>query len=154
MKATESPSMELAPPGTEQVDSVWLAQLRREYLQYGKASRALAVDNRGLRAEVHRLNLMLQAQGYRLEQALDRGDKLTGENQQLREARDLPAVAPMHLNSADDLPPVDCPLLIEVAPGEVKRAHRTAFIASTERTMTYQTTEGEQLSGRFRWTYP
>lgn len=61
---------------------------------------------------------------------------------------------PMHLNSADDLPPVDCPLLIEVAPGEMKRAHRTAFIASTERTMTYQTTDGEQLSGRFRWTYP
>ncbi|MCQ4311741.1 hypothetical protein NAV33_07505 [Pseudomonas stutzeri] len=65
----------------------------------------------------------------------------------------LVVVDPVHLNPADQLPPVACPLLIHVE-GELIRAERTAFIASRERAMVYQLEDGRRIEGRFPWTYP
>ncbi len=59
----------------------------------------------------------------------------------------------VHLNTAGDLPPVDCPLLISVN-GELFRARRTGFIEGRDRQMEYETPDGEKLLGRFEWTYP
>lgn len=60
---------------------------------------------------------------------------------------------PVHLNPADQLPPVDCPLLIQVD-GELLQAERTSFIASRDRAMVYRLYDGRELEGRFPWTYP
>lgn len=59
----------------------------------------------------------------------------------------------MHLNNAEHLPPVGCPLLIEVD-GELVRAERTGFISEKGRQMEYKREAGEIITGRFRWTYP
>lgn len=60
---------------------------------------------------------------------------------------------PVHLNPADQLPPVDCPLLIQVD-GELLQAERTSFIASRDRAMVYRLNDGREIEGRFPWTYP
>lgn len=60
----------------------------------------------------------------------------------------------MHLNRAEHLPPVDCPLLIEVEPGRLVRAVRTSFIANKDRQMEYRLPDGTTITGRFAWTYP
>lgn len=57
------------------------------------------------------------------------------------------------LNPADQLAPVECPLLIEVD-GKLVRAMRTSHIESRDREMEYQLAGGEIILGRFRWTYP
>lgn len=57
----------------------------------------------------------------------------------------------LHLNTT--LPPVDCPLLIEVD-GVLLRAERPRFIEDKANDMIYTLTTGETLTGRFRWTYP
>lgn len=59
-----------------------------------------------------------------------------------------------HLNPAEQLPPVDCPLLIEVEPGRLVQAARTRFVESRDREMEYRLADGTTLVGRFRWTYP
>lgn len=56
-------------------------------------------------------------------------------------------------NSADALPPVDTPLLIEVN-GVVVLVKRTGFIANKSDDMVYVTPEGRKYYGRFPWTYP
>lgn len=58
-----------------------------------------------------------------------------------------------HLNDPSALPPVGCPLLIEVG-GALVKAHRTGFIAERDRQMEYQLTDGTTIIGRYRWTYP
>jgi hypothetical protein len=58
----------------------------------------------------------------------------------------------VHLNSASQLPPVDCPLIIEVD-GQLVEAMRTKFVESRDRELTFQTKAGE-IVGRFKWTYP
>ena len=60
---------------------------------------------------------------------------------------------PAHLNRPDHLPPVGCPLLIEVG-GALVKAHRTGFIADRDRQMEYQLADGTTITGRYRWTYP
>ena len=65
---------------------------------------------------------------------------------------ELAIVPPPHLNSADALPPVNCPLLIEVD-GELLRAERTSFIPKRGDAMVYQLAD-RQIEGRFKWTYP
>ena len=59
-----------------------------------------------------------------------------------------------HLNAADVLPPVDCPLLIEVAPGRLVKAERTGHVASRGNEMEYRVSDGNVIMGRLRWTYP
>ena len=59
----------------------------------------------------------------------------------------------VHLNTAGDLPPVDCPLLISVN-GELIKARRTGFIEGKDRVMEYELPDGSKISGRFDWTYP
>lgn len=65
----------------------------------------------------------------------------------------LVVAEPVHLNPADQLPPVDCPLLIQVD-GELLQAERASFIASRDRAMVYRLNDGRELEGRFPWTYP
>lgn len=59
----------------------------------------------------------------------------------------------VHLNPADHLAPVNCPLVIEVD-GELVRAERTGFVEQRDRQMEYQLLSGERIVGRYRWTYP
>lgn len=75
-----------------------------------------------------------------------------------------------HWNSADALPPVDCPLVILYQPEPEHRpsdwpfrvwhkeravhAVRTGFLDDKTRDMEYRLTDGGTISGRFRWTYP
>ena len=60
---------------------------------------------------------------------------------------------PAHLNDPSTLPPVGCPLLIEVG-GALVKARRTGFIAERGRQMEYQLADGTTITGRYRWTYP
>lgn len=57
------------------------------------------------------------------------------------------------LNSSGNLPPVDCPLLIEVGEALVP-ATRTGFIATKSADMEYRLANGCLIHGRYRWTYP
>lgn len=59
----------------------------------------------------------------------------------------------LHLNPANQLPPVDCPLLIEVD-GKLERVVRPSFVERRGQDLTYQTADGRALVGQFRWTYP
>ena len=58
-----------------------------------------------------------------------------------------------HLNHPEHLPPVDCPLLIEVD-GALIRAERTCHISERGDSMAYRLSDGSTLTGRYRWTYP
>lgn len=60
----------------------------------------------------------------------------------------------VHLNPADKLPPVDCPLLIEVMEGYLVPARRTGIIENKSADMEYRLVTGDTIQGRFRWTYP
>lgn len=60
----------------------------------------------------------------------------------------------VHLNSADILPPVECPLLVELAPGKLVNAERTAFVEHRGNDLTYKVSDGNVICGKFRWTYP
>lgn len=60
----------------------------------------------------------------------------------------------VHLNSASALPPVECPLLIEVEPDYLVPAERTGHVAARGVEMEYRTSDGATILGRFRWTYP
>lgn len=59
----------------------------------------------------------------------------------------------LHLNHASHLPPVNCPLLIQVD-GELLQAHRTVFVSSRADTLVYRLHNGREIEGRFPWTYP
>lgn len=60
----------------------------------------------------------------------------------------------VHLNSAGNLPPVACPLLIEIAPGRLVRAERPTAVANRNDDMAYRLTDGNVIQGKLRWTYP
>lgn len=59
----------------------------------------------------------------------------------------------MHLNHETTLPPVDCPLLIQVD-GQMVRAFRPTFVEDRRDELTYELADGTLLSGKFPWTYP
>lgn len=58
-----------------------------------------------------------------------------------------------HWNSPDNLPPVDCPLVILFC-GVVWRVERTAHVESRDRQLTYRINETWSIKGRCPWTYP
>jgi hypothetical protein len=59
----------------------------------------------------------------------------------------------VYLNSSNVLPPVGCPLLIEV--GDVMiPAVRTGIIPKKTDDMEYRLQNGNLIAGRHRWTYP
>lgn len=62
----------------------------------------------------------------------------------------------LHLNPDSLLPPVDCPLLIEVAPGVFKKALRETYVKrkNKEGSLIFRLEDGTEIEGRFRWTYP
>ena len=67
----------------------------------------------------------------------------------------MPTRSDVHLNPASQLPPVDCPLLIEVSRTDgLLRATRPTFIAGKGDDLIYILDDGQTLTGRFRWTYP
>lgn len=136
----------------------------------GKASRNKA-SRHGECEDLLRQNQALLAQNQLLERRLSlAGDKqlvllnnlidtearvaeLEGILLQLSDPEnELARMEDVHLNKSDHLPPVDCPLLIEVD-GELIPAVRTAFIANKSGAMVYRVKGGE-LEGRFPWTYP
>lgn len=57
------------------------------------------------------------------------------------------------LNSKTSLPPVNCLILIEL-PGALVPATRTGFIRNRCDAMEYRLTNGDRITGRYRWTYP
>jgi len=59
----------------------------------------------------------------------------------------------MWLNSNGALPPVDCPLLIEL-PNVLLPATRSGFITKKSDEMEYRLPNGSLIHGRYRWTYP
>ena len=59
-----------------------------------------------------------------------------------------------HLNRPGILPPVDCPLLIEVPGLGLVRATRPAFVTDKGNDLTYRLEDDTELVGRFPWTYP
>jgi hypothetical protein len=59
----------------------------------------------------------------------------------------------LHLNSAGDLPPVDCPLLILIK-NKLWKARRPTFVSRKDNALVYQLPSGRQVTGRFKWTYP
>lgn len=59
-----------------------------------------------------------------------------------------------HLNSASSLPPVACPIVIELPGQGLKRAERTGFVAHKDNQMEYALADGSKIIGRYRWTYP
>ena len=65
-----------------------------------------------------------------------------------------PAAEP-HLNECSVvLPPVDSPLLIELAPGVLLRAKRPAHAEQREDLLLFDMTTGGMFIGRPRWTHP
>ena len=58
-----------------------------------------------------------------------------------------------HFNHPSNLPPVDCPLVIN-REGVATRVIRTSFIERRDRELVYITPSGEEIVGRFPWTYP
>ena len=60
----------------------------------------------------------------------------------------------IHLNNPEHLPPVNCPLMLELPNGQLVKAERTSFIADRSRDMEYKLESCETITGRYRWTYP
>lgn len=60
----------------------------------------------------------------------------------------------LKLNSGCMLPPVSCPLLIELEPGVLVRASRPTFAESKGDQLVFETEHGLTVIGRPRWTYP
>jgi hypothetical protein len=60
----------------------------------------------------------------------------------------------IHLNSASNLPPVDCTLLIEVSQDQLVQAVRPSHVERRGNEMAYILTDGSTIHGQFRWTYP
>lgn len=58
-----------------------------------------------------------------------------------------------HLNSPDVLPPVSCPIIIQIPCGKLVRAERTRHIEQRNRDMEYRLEDGRVVVGRYRWTY-
>lgn len=59
-----------------------------------------------------------------------------------------------HLNPGGHLPPVDCPLVIELETGVLVQAHRQRFVKNRKDNPEYHLADGSVLEGRYRWTYP
>lgn len=57
------------------------------------------------------------------------------------------------VNSNGVLPPVGCPLMIELS-NVLVPATRTGFIAKKTDAMEYRLPNGALIHGRYRWTYP
>jgi hypothetical protein len=60
----------------------------------------------------------------------------------------------IHLNQPEHLPPVNCPIVVQLPCGTITKAERTSFIADRSRDMEYKLESGETIKGRYRWTYP
>lgn len=58
-----------------------------------------------------------------------------------------------HWNSATNLPPVGCPLVINFY-GFAWRVERAAHVESRDRILTYTVAPGVTIRGRFMWTFP
>lgn len=59
----------------------------------------------------------------------------------------------MHWNPAGTLPPVDCPLLIQVE-GVAVKAYRPTFVEAKGDDLVFITEDKIEILGRFPWTYP
>lgn len=82
-------------------------------------------------------------------------DRLAGDS--ISKLRELLRLAPCahepHWNSPDVLPPVGCPIVLRIGCAVVQ-AERTAHIERRDREMTYKLPTGQELVGRYEWSYP
>jgi hypothetical protein len=60
----------------------------------------------------------------------------------------------IHLNNPEHLPPVNCPLMVELPSGQLEKVERTSFISSRSQSLEYRFENGRTAKGRYRWTYP
>jgi hypothetical protein len=97
-----------------------------------------------------RIEILKRRISYAVDKQLLLMNKLIAAEDELARLRNGTGI---HLNPRDQLPPVDCPLLIEVSPGELIRACRPTFAATKSSALVFDTEAG-QIEGRFRWTYP
>lgn len=58
------------------------------------------------------------------------------------------------LNPPERLPPVCCPLVIELPCGRLVRAERTGHVEQRGREMEYRLDDGRLIVGHFKWSYP
>lgn len=59
----------------------------------------------------------------------------------------------LHLNNPGALPPVGCPLLIEVG-NVIVPAERTGHVTDKDNQLEYVLADESKIIGRFKWTYP
>lgn len=92
-----------------------------------------------------------------LRDRLAMGDRVVLTGWQVLEGASAPDKAPteLHLNSIDaaNLPPVDSPLLIEIAPGVLLKATRPAHVEDKHAELRFDLDAGGYAVGRFRWTH-
>lgn len=56
-------------------------------------------------------------------------------------------------NKPERLPPVACPLVINVNGAAIK-AHRVSHLSDRSGQMDYRLASGDLITGRFEWSYP
>ena len=107
------------------------------------------VERRAARKIAEKMDILERRLSYATDKQLLLMNKLIAAEDEIARLR----IPQMHLNSIDHLPPVDCPLLIEVSPGELIGAWRPTFAATKCDSLVFETEDG-QIEGRFPWTYP
>lgn len=110
-------------------------------------------ENRTLRAALHATRDTLVRQRQEIEM-LEGRLSTAADKQILLLNKLIDAKEPVHLNAASNLPPVECPLLVEIAPGRLVRAERPSMLASRGDDLTYTLVDGNVIHGKLRWTYP
>ena len=108
------------------------------------------VERRAARKIAEQMNILERRLSYATDKQLLLINKLIAAEEEITR---LHSGTGLHLNPLDHLPPVDCPLLIEVSPGELIRACRPTFAATKRDSLVFDTEAG-QIEGRFPWTYP
>lgn len=98
------------------------------------------------------------AKAHELRQALGAIDPAWGYgdplDQALRLAREQRSRQTVQLNECSTvLPPVDSPLIIEIAPGVLMKASRPAHVERKNGQLAFDLFEGGQYIGRPRWTH-
>lgn len=128
----------------------------RPYVGYAALQPSEVMDRDTVRTVQHLL--LEEAQSFSAQQGLPLPAGFRAHSFQPFEtsAAVQPEPAPaVHLNPADfaALPPVDSPLLIEIAPGVLVLASRPAHAEQKGDDLRFDLPSGGHVVGRFRWTH-
>lgn len=118
-----------------------------------RTPKEIKIENRTLRAALQATRDTLVRQREEIEM-LERRLSTAADKQILLLNKLIDTKEAVHLNAASNLPPVECPLLVEIAPGRLVRAERPSMLASRGDDMAYVLTDGNVIHGKLRWTYP